>query len=1050
MRRFALLAALLLAPSLARAQFFDGLPVVGVAPAPALSASDILSVCQGGTVGRPGTCTPRQTTAGSLAGVIPAITLSSPPPIGDVAPNTGAFTNLTVTGTVSGAGFTANFASPPPLGNVAPNTVAATALTVFSANGTGTATIGAGGASNHIVLSAALIGTAPTLTTTGTNGFHIAAGAGTVSVTSPFSTTPGTIAWSGSLSNLQGIISTQLHNGTSTVTPLLNRFLITDNVSTTAGTGHSAGIQELYNFGASTGGKLGLDIQAVQTAANTDSGADNYYTGMRVQTFGRFTQPGSSSTNPIGRIFGFNATGAIQGGFVATNLYQVAAAEFNVAISAGSSAAIRSGITIADLVGTSQGTVSDNMLWLYGSGTPWRSALMFGDSQPWPIDAAGTIIGANIGGNSSVAEAAKWFADFDQIGFPATGNPYDGGFFRTNGASLDGAGTLRLGTTYLTPSAAGLSIAAKGSVGTGAAIAAAGSGYAAAVGAVQAFTTAVGGTWLVTMDVTGVPISVAVVSQPAIASTTPPANPIATIALNRASQGTGLTFNLTWNTTGTTLALQPGAGLTTVGGALTMAATKTITTSAGGGFTSTSGAGTVTIASGIVTAPFAKLTGNYTYAGTAPANANTPLFVSANYSGATNGSAWTPLAEWAINTDTLDVGAAQQAIGLNVQENFGGVGITGSRTGLRWQLTMVGAAAAHANYQSGLFAVDVSQTSGGTDLWLNANGNIFGTGIYSRQHSGATNWRQQVGMEIDYGIDAGATAQFITGLQVVRWSTHAFSPPAWENDTAIKIGNQGPALPAKIGIQIGGPNAEWPIDQTSGRIMATSPVPLGSNPMASLHGIDISAATQVATEYKGRGFAVIGTGSTVPVGSVQVGNGYLSGDTTSTRLDSQGSTATAVAIATGGANLLAGQSLIDDATGTMAIATTVVAGAATVVTIVPNTGYAVVTPANPVTFRVIPVGSVAQAVVTAPTLNVTWGTAPLIQIGANTNTIIGTGAALATNATNGFLQIATMAGAPSGTVGAAGQAAVVIDTVAKKLCYSTGGGTWECSAAFTP
>lgn len=72
------------------------------------------------------------------------------------------------------------------------------------------------------------------------------------------------------------------------------------------------------------------------------------------------------------------------------------------------------------------------------------------------------------------------------------------------------------------------------------------------------------------------------------------------------------------------------------------------------------------------------------------------------------------------------------------------------------------------------------------------------------------------------------------------------------------------------------------------------------------------------------------------------------------------------------------------------------------------------------------------------------------QINSGANTIIGSGSALATNATTGFLQIATMGGAPTGTVGAAGKAAIVIDTTNKKLCYSTGGGTWECSAAFTP
>ncbi|HZT90216.1 MAG TPA: hypothetical protein VFA12_19775 [Stellaceae bacterium] len=62
------------------------------------------------------------------------------------------------------------------------------------------------------------------------------------------------------------------------------------------------------------------------------------------------------------------------------------------------------------------------------------------------------------------------------------------------------------------------------------------------------------------------------------------------------------------------------------------------------------------------------------------------------------------------------------------------------------------------------------------------------------------------------------------------------------------------------------------------------------------------------------------------------------------------------------------------------------------------------------------------------------------------NVRFGTGSALATSATTGFPLIPTMAGAPTGSVGAAGQAAIVIDTADNKLCWSTGGGTWKCAS----
>jgi hypothetical protein len=65
-------------------------------------------------------------------------------------------------------------------------------------------------------------------------------------------------------------------------------------------------------------------------------------------------------------------------------------------------------------------------------------------------------------------------------------------------------------------------------------------------------------------------------------------------------------------------------------------------------------------------------------------------------------------------------------------------------------------------------------------------------------------------------------------------------------------------------------------------------------------------------------------------------------------------------------------------------------------------------------------------------------------------TTVGVGTVLPTTSIVNLLQLSTMAGAPTGTIGSAGAAAVVIDTTNKKFCYSTGGGTWECSAAFTP
>jgi hypothetical protein len=110
------------------------------APILPLTGSEQLMLAQ--TQGSSGVVTVTATVADLLAA---PVQLSSPPPIGNVAPNTGAFTTLSATSTISGAGFTAWLASPPPIGATAPNTgafstLSATSATVATLAATGTAT----------------------------------------------------------------------------------------------------------------------------------------------------------------------------------------------------------------------------------------------------------------------------------------------------------------------------------------------------------------------------------------------------------------------------------------------------------------------------------------------------------------------------------------------------------------------------------------------------------------------------------------------------------------------------------------------------------------------------------------------------------------------------------------------------------------------------------------------------------------------------------------------------------------------------------------------
>jgi hypothetical protein len=364
-----------------------------------------------------------------------------------------------------------------------------------------------------------------------------------------------------------GLLFNQTYSGKSSVVngPVFNGVTINDSIDAAGLANGVIGFTVLHNYGGGTtkGGRTAFTATVAQTqGANTGTGEDDFYVGAYATSFARYSQPGATPTTPLGRVFGFNALGAIQVGFTATNYYQVASAEFDVGLSAGSSSYIRSGVTIADLTGTAQGFGVDNALWIYGGGAKWRNAIMFGDTQAYSIDpTAGTLIGAKMGNASSAAAgvmAAKWGLDLMQIAFPATGNPYDGGVLRSSGLAIDGAGTIQQGSAVTSWSSSGHTIDCKGSVGTGATIAAAGSGYINGT-RTEAVTTAYGGLWVVNVA-SGAPTAVTQLVAPMIASATPPANPVATVTQQANSSGTGLTLNLTWNTTATTLALNPSGG----------------------------------------------------------------------------------------------------------------------------------------------------------------------------------------------------------------------------------------------------------------------------------------------------------------------------------------------------------------------------------------------------------------------------------------------------------------------------------------------------------
>jgi hypothetical protein len=100
-------------------------------PSPTFVNVTVQAIITGPTAA-PGTNSTQLASTAFVQAAAGTAVFSSPPPIGSVAPNTGAFTTLSATSTISGAGFTAWAASPPAIGSTVPGTGAFTTLAASS------------------------------------------------------------------------------------------------------------------------------------------------------------------------------------------------------------------------------------------------------------------------------------------------------------------------------------------------------------------------------------------------------------------------------------------------------------------------------------------------------------------------------------------------------------------------------------------------------------------------------------------------------------------------------------------------------------------------------------------------------------------------------------------------------------------------------------------------------------------------------------------------------------------------------------------------------
>lgn len=346
------------------------------------------------------------------------------------------------------------------------------------------------------------------------------------------------------------------------------------------------------NGNSGSGNRITFSVN--QTTVGTSQGGSFNQTGInQAGQFTLFAQSnvGGTAATPQGAQSALSVSSTLYP--TATHFSGNAVMELNIANQTGSSVQDENCMLFVH-TGDHQVQASRESNILYfadqiGVGAQWKSALTFGGAtSQWPLDPVnGAVLQARICNNySTVAAGARFGLDMLQAGFPAFNTTRRGGFLSSNGFGVDGLGAVQIGTGYISPSTAGISIDCNGVVGTGATVAAGGSGYVANDILFDPW----GGIYRVTAVSVGAVTGIAVFTDgngnsrwPHYPAATAPANPVATTAWTF-SAGSGCTLTLTWNTTATTLSLNPTGQqiLTNLSAAATDAAAATAGVPIGG------------------------------------------------------------------------------------------------------------------------------------------------------------------------------------------------------------------------------------------------------------------------------------------------------------------------------------------------------------------------------------------------------------------------------------------------------------------------------------
>lgn len=399
----------------------------------------------------------------------------------------------------------------------------------------------------------------------------------------------GSLVYSGTFSSSNAALWSLTNwtgNGTSSIGELpLNRIAINGD-QITAGNNASfveaLQVQHFFGGSAATGGRHALVINMNQTAATGNFAANPavnpFHVGTNIFVDASFNEGGTSTVfgHTFGQFFAFNPVVRTHSG--ATNLSGVVNTEFNIQCLAGSSTYGKVGIqVIKETNDAVQGAEIDAAIIVADQGgtlVGWLNGLQIGSpTAKWPIDPNGTIIGSKISQDYATNQCQSGYGiDFVQTAFANFA-------FRSNGFSVSGSGVIQVGTGIISASAVGFNVDSSGAVGSAASVASGGTSYTNGDIVLDLY----GGVYQILTTSGGVVLTISILVFPNFSSNSTPSNPVATTrATSTNPLGSGLTLNLTWNTSRTTLSLSPSGGQTVVGGRLTMTPNSSVTLSTNG------------------------------------------------------------------------------------------------------------------------------------------------------------------------------------------------------------------------------------------------------------------------------------------------------------------------------------------------------------------------------------------------------------------------------------------------------------------------------------